>query len=432
MLGGIDSTFGRRALGAAAILGGIVLIVLAVARPNPFANTHSIWAEFDSVQGLGSIDRDVRVAGVNVGKIGEVRREGDDAKVELVLSSGAPEVHSDAQAALRPHTLFEGTAFVDLSPGSPSAPALGDGGLIPRAHTTVYVSLDQTLRILRDPNRNGLRSIVRTASRTLRGGAVSGLQQTLHSAPALTRDLAPTSRALLGPHGNELAGVVSGLSQTVGEVAAHEGELASLAGRTDKTLTALETDRAVPLDRVVAQLPGVLEELRRGGPDLATVTNRLGELADRAAPALPDLTASLRGLDPILRSAPPILDRSAPLVGEAGTIVDRIAAAAPALTQLETELTPAAQTLGGSVLPFLGSKSRNGIPIYIQQTAALSSLAGALRAYQTDTQNPLGSGHLLRLGLYFDSSGWLEPCSLIGTISPTAQAQLQTLGLCTP
>jgi len=85
-----------------------------------------VWATFDSVQGLGTIDRDVRVAGVNVGKIGAVKREGDDAKVELVLNDDI-EVHSDARAALRPHTLFEGTAFVDLSPGSPSAPLLSDG-----------------------------------------------------------------------------------------------------------------------------------------------------------------------------------------------------------------------------------------------------------------------------------------------------------------
>ena len=434
MLGGIDSRLGRRALGAAAILAGIAIIVLAVLRPNPFADTQSIWVQFDSVQGLGSIDRDVRVAGVNVGKIGQVRRVGDDAKVELVLNHDV-EVHSDARAALRPHTLFEGTAFVDLSPGSPSAPILGDGGLIPREHSRVYVSLDQTLRILREPNRNGLRSIVRTASRTLRGGAVTGLQQTLSGAPELTRNLAPVSRALLGPHGNELAGVVSGLNRTVDGVAAHEAQLASLAGRTDRTLAALETDRTVPLDRTLAQLPRVLEELRRGGPDLATVTGRLGELADNAAPALPDLTASLRDLAPILRTAPPILDRAAPLVGEARTVVDRIATAAPQLTQLETGLTPAAQTLGGSVLPFLASDSRNGIPIYLQMTSALSSLTGALRSYQTDAQNPSGSGHLLRLGLYFDPAGWMKApipsCSLVAAISPDAAAQLQPLGLCT-
>jgi hypothetical protein len=124
------------------------------------------------------------------------------------------------------------------------------------------------------------------------------------------------------------------------------------------------------------------------------------------------------------------------MVGKARTIVDRIAAAAPHLTQLETDLTPAAQTLGGSVLPFLGSDSRNGIPIYVQQVAALSSLTGALRGYPTDAQNPLGAGHLLRLGLYFDPAGWNEPpipsCAVVTAISPDAAAQLEALGLCTP
>jgi ABC-type transporter Mla subunit MlaD len=248
--------------------------------------------------------------------------------------------------------------------------------------------------------------------------------------------LAPASRALLGPHGDELARVVSGLNQTVGGVATHEAQLTSLAGRTDKTLTALETGHAVPLDRTLAQLPGALEELRRGGPDLATVTGRLGQLADQAAPALPDLKASLRNLEPVLRGAPPILERAAPMVGGARTIVDRIAAAAPQLTQLETELTPAAQTLGGSVLPFISSNSRNGIPIYLQMTSALSSLTGALRGYQTDAQNPLGSGHLLRLGLYFDGAGWAQPpipsCALVAAISADAATQLEHLGLCTP
>ena len=90
-------------------------------KPNPFADRQTIWAEFDNVNGLGSIDRDIRVAGVNEGEIGEVARIGDDALVELEVDDDVV-VHADAQVALRPHTLFEGSAFVDLHPGSPSAP----------------------------------------------------------------------------------------------------------------------------------------------------------------------------------------------------------------------------------------------------------------------------------------------------------------------
>ena len=84
-------------------------IVLAATKPNPFADRQTIWAEFDSVHGLGSIDRDIRVAGVNEGEIGEVVRVGDDALVELEVSDEIV-VHADAQVELRPHTLFEGSA----------------------------------------------------------------------------------------------------------------------------------------------------------------------------------------------------------------------------------------------------------------------------------------------------------------------------------
>src|SRR5699024_4666234 len=114
---------------------GLAAIVLVALRPNPFRHTQDVWVRFDSVQGLGSIDRNVRVAGVNVGSIGTVERIGDDALVKLEIDPDIV-VHSDAIAALRPHTLFEGSDFVDLQPGSPSAPPLA-GSTLPRSQTRV-------------------------------------------------------------------------------------------------------------------------------------------------------------------------------------------------------------------------------------------------------------------------------------------------------
>ena len=137
------------------------MLVLAVAKPNPFADRQTIWAEFDNVNGLGSIDRDIRVAGVNEGEIGEVERVGDDAAGRAGGRRRRSSVHADAQVALRPHTLFEGSAFVDLHPGSPSAPLIADGATIPRARPRVYVSFDEALRVLRKPVRERLRELRR-------------------------------------------------------------------------------------------------------------------------------------------------------------------------------------------------------------------------------------------------------------------------------
>ena len=424
----------RRLVGGAVILAGILIVLIAVLRPAPFEATQSIWVDFDSVQGLGDIDRDVRVGGVNVGRVGAVQREGDNARVELVLDDSVT-VHSDARAALRPHTLFEGTAFVDLSPGSPSAPPLGDGDTIPLEASTVYISLDQALRVLNEPNRLGVKSILRTGARTFRDEAISGLPRTLHDSPQLVADLGPSARALTGPQGIELGRAVRNLSNTVDDVAAEADQIGPLTRRANRTLSALEVNDGAPLDRALRGLPGALEELQRGGPGLARVVDRLGTIAHNARPALPDLTDSLHGADPLLRRLPPILERTRPMVTDLRLLFERTSAAAPDLSTLTKGLTDASLTLGGSVLPAISAPTKLGQPGYVQLLSTLAAASGATRPFQTAAQGLAGTGHLIRLGAYFDPAGLGSigiSCELIATFSPTAAAQLEAQGFCTP
>ncbi len=99
---------------------------------------------------------------------------------------------------MRPHTLFEGSSFIDLSPGSPSAPALEAGGRIPIEQTSNYVTLDEALRVLRPEVRESLRDLAAVGADTLRGKAVDGIQQSLANSPELMRDLRGPVRALQG------------------------------------------------------------------------------------------------------------------------------------------------------------------------------------------------------------------------------------------
>ena len=204
----------RRLLGIATLLVVAAGLIVAALRPDPFTDRQTVWAKFDNVNGLGSIDRDIRVAGVNEGEIGAVERVGDDALVELEVNSEIP-VHSDAQVALRPHTLFEGSAFVDLHPGSPSAPLIDEGTTIPLRQTRVYVSFDEALRVLREPARERLRELVRIGAEATADGSIESLQRTLRAAPELTRDLGPTARALQGSSRTELQRSIGAAAGTV-------------------------------------------------------------------------------------------------------------------------------------------------------------------------------------------------------------------------
>ena len=196
--------------------------MLGVLQPNPFKDTTNYWVEFDSVQGLGAIGRDVRVAGVNVGTIGDVKREGDNAVVEIELEQDIP-LHVDARADMRPHTLFEGSSFIDLAPGSPSAKALEPGATIPIEQTSNYVTLDEALRVLRPEIRDNLARPRRGRREDApRRGDRRDPDEPEATRPQLMRDLRGPVRALQGAHREELQRRDRGMSRTVDAVAERE------------------------------------------------------------------------------------------------------------------------------------------------------------------------------------------------------------------
>ncbi len=431
---GRPNTSRKRLLGLAVIALGVAVILVAALRPDPFSDSMRVWARFDSVNGLGSIDRDIRVAGVNSGSLGKVERVGDDALVELEIDPDIV-VHEDARVELRPHTLFEGSAFVDLHPGSPSAPPIEDGGLIPRERTRVYVSLDEAVRVLREPARESLRKLVRVASEAGGGSSIEALQRTLRRSPELTRELAPVARALQGPGGEELSGAIRGASATVDALARRESALVPLARRADATLAALATEGGGPLERALAALPSPLETLRQRGAGLTALVDRTDRLAVELRPALVELAPTLARLQPLLVEATPALRRALPLVDAIGTVLRRAEAAAPSFVRLLETLRPAGRLLEENVLPALERDSRLGLPTYLQLISGFAGGTAALRPYQTEAQGPLGAGHLIRLGAYFDpegSSGLFGrlPCEQIGALDPELAAALAAEGMC--
>lgn len=422
-------------------IAGIVMIgllavglVLAATTPNPFASHQTIWAEFENVNGLGSIDRDIRVAGVNEGTIGAVERVGDDALVELQVDDEIV-VHDDAQVTLRPHTLFEGSAFVDLHPGSPSAPVISDGATIPRRQTRVYVSLDEALRVLREPVREAFRDLMRVGSEATDGKTPDALQRTLKASPELTKELGPTARALQGPEGDELSRAIAGASRTVEALALRESSLIPLAQRANATLRALDVDSAVPLERAFAALPGPLETLSERGARITTLIEQVDALAVELRPALEELAPALRGFRPIIEQSTPAVRRAVPLVSAIGAVLRRATAAAPAFERLLAILGPVQAIQEKRVLPELHKETRLGVPGYVQLIAAFAGGNASLRTYQTEAQGTLGAGHAIRLGAYFDQEGSLGsierlPCTLVAALNEELGAALEEAGLC--
>ena len=447
----LNSVAGKRMAGIAALFVGALVLILGVTKPQPFADEYVYWAEFDSAQGLGQIDRDVRIAGVKVGTIGEVVREGDDVRAELILS-GDYVVHKDARVAMRPHTLFEGSNFVDVSLGSPSAPVLEEGSTIPIEQTTNYVTLDEALRVLRPEIRTSLKDLAKVGSRTLQGEAIDGIQATLRNAPDLTEALAPAARAAQGTTRTELAGTIQGFSRTVDAVAEREEDLIPIAQRANRTIAALTVDGAQPLDDALVALPGALRELEATAPIATDLIDRLDRLAVAVTPALPDITLASREALPILEDAIPVLIRATPIIQDARQLATRLGKAKGGLVEM-FELLVEPLKIFDEALDIIVSITEHGAPAYRQLIAAFVGFDGIFSGYQTPSQAPGSPGHALRISTYFtddafdgvflpplprgasessDSTSGLPTvlCADVRKVSEKAVRQVKASGLC--
>jgi virulence factor Mce-like protein len=416
----------------------LALLVVAVAyfKPDPLGGT-TVKAVFSDASGIGVVGHQVRAAGVPVGEISDVERSGDSAVVTMKLDGNAPEVHRDATAELRPHLAFEGTAYVDLDPGSPGAPGLG-GARIPLAHTQTYVPLDEALRTFQPDTRVATKTVIEQTAATLSGQGAPALQRTLRGAPALSRSLAETAGAIDG-QGNELAGAVSGMSRTAAAISSRAERLQPLIAETNRTLSAVDTDGGRALDATMAQLPAALDAADRGGRAIDGIVARLDPLARDIEPGLASLPRTLDQATPLVERAGPVLERARPLIANLGDALAAGADATPATQSLLRTAQPSLELLDDSLLPALHKPTAElGLPSYLSFLNLFEGGGGASRPFQAQpSQIPAmsgGQGHFMRFGLRFLTGVGLPlpPCSLLGQANQPLADQISQAGGCTP
>src|ERR687896_131229 len=104
----------------------------------------------------------VRIAVVNVGEVSKVEPIGDRgaARVTMKIKDEGLPIHEDAELKIRPRIFLEGNFFIDLRPGTPTAPKLKDGGTIPIQQTATPVQFDQILIALQSDTRADLQTLL--------------------------------------------------------------------------------------------------------------------------------------------------------------------------------------------------------------------------------------------------------------------------------
>jgi phospholipid/cholesterol/gamma-HCH transport system substrate-binding protein len=346
-----DRIWGRHYRGPSPWILGLVVLVLAAictylafTKELPFGGKgYEITATFENAATLRATSP-VRIAGVNVGEVTEVEADGDAVKVTFTVDEDGRPIHADAEVELRPRLFLEGNWFLDLSPGSPSAPELDSGGDIPITRTATAVQLDEVLTALQAPQRRGLQRLLEGYGTALtyeptadddvdqdlsvRGEtAGESLNDAFRYGGDAGRGTAIVNTALLGENPHDLSGFIRGFGQTFGKLADREAELGDLITNFNVFTGALAAESA-NLSRTVEELAPTLEEAR---PSLAALNDALPAvraLAIESQPAIEELPATITAATPWLRQARRLVGDQ-----ELGGLARLLRDAAPGLAQ---------------------------------------------------------------------------------------------------
>src|SRR5579884_1707979 len=160
----------------------LVLIVLAIAVSGyvliherlrfPFiqSSQFSLNAAFNSAKAVTpGQGQTVQVSGVVIGSIGGVKLQNGEAIVRMDINNKYKRlIHTDATALLRPKTGLD-DMFIELNPGSSSAPMAKPGYTIPESNTNPVVDPDEFEAALDADTRTYLDLLINGAGQGLKG-----------------------------------------------------------------------------------------------------------------------------------------------------------------------------------------------------------------------------------------------------------------------
>jgi phospholipid/cholesterol/gamma-HCH transport system substrate-binding protein len=309
-------------------------------------NPYELKASFADSEGLPT-KQPVLVHGVQVGKVVAVDFDHTTSKATVTFTVDDAElgpVHADATVSIGERTLL-GDPFLDLDPGSATAPDMPSGGSV---RALGSVDFDEALSFLDAKGRRHLGSTLSTLGNASASPEAGGqLNSTTGELARTIGELRDLTDALHGQE-DEISGLVRDSATVVGELGDREEAIRSIVASGRATLDALATNTD-SISIAVRQLPAVLEtgtealrgarpllqeaqpllaQLRDAAPDLAPAISDLGPLASDtievvkqvsglptlrkilrvvvlSGPSVPGLEAAVRNLVPLLRYAAP-------------------------------------------------------------------------------------------------------------------------------
>ncbi len=307
---------------------------------------YRVKVAFENAQELAT-QADVRIAGVNVGKVvgKSLDPQGNRTVATLEINSQYAPIRQNAQAILREKTIL-GETYVQITPGSANSRPIPDGGMLARANVQHNVQLDEIFNAFDPTTRNAFDVWQEQLAAAIKGND-QNLSSVFGNLPTFAADASDILQVLDVEHGavvNLLRNggtVFSALSQnqsaltnlirtgetTFATTAANNQALTdtihvfpTFLDESKATLAllksfALNTDPLLKeLEPVAQNLGPTLASVKALSPDLRHLFTNLGPLITVSKTGLPATTQVINGATPLLAQLGPFLEQLNPIL----------------------------------------------------------------------------------------------------------------------
>jgi phospholipid/cholesterol/gamma-HCH transport system substrate-binding protein len=312
-----------------------------------------------------------RIAGVPVGKVVSTSPAGQRTEAVIEIDDQYAPLPDDVRAILRNKTVL-GETYVELTPGSPDAPKLADGGHLPTSQVASTQRLDQVLSTFDAPTRKALRQLVTELAGALHRRGPD-LNADIGQAPGAAEGLGTVMR-ILDRQRASVHQLVGSSARVLEGLGARRAELQTLVTAGDQLL-ATTAARNRDLTATVNALPPFLSDVRR-----ALVAYR--GTATRLAPALRRLRTLAPGLRSSLVATARLTPQLAGLFRQLPSVMRAAAKGLPASTRVLRAARPLVDVLypaGRNIEPFfdLANTYRHDIGAAVAKGAASAEASTA-------------------------------------------------------
>ena len=249
-------------------------------------------------------EADVRMAGVNIGKVKskELGPGGRTTRVEMELDNRFAPIGRDARAILRQKSLL-GETYVEITPGSPGAEKLDDGGTLARTNIDDSVELDEVFRVFDPDTRKAFQQWLHEAGIVTSDSFARDFNDSLGNAAPFFEGGADLLRPLAEQE-VALRRVFRDTGRVFHAVSREDGQLRGLITNGDATFGALAS-RDDALAETFQVFPTFLRETRATVRRLRTWRRRSATWATCRRTSRSSSTTSIRWCGRRGRASPP-------------------------------------------------------------------------------------------------------------------------------